>query len=117
MMFRDYVVGDLAQVRSMVKEILDGLLDDVDEVDNIQAANYLSAACEDIEFPEKFSESDCAPHEGSNLHNLNSQSSNDCHVQIVVDKVVGDGKEEYTDDDIDDIHKECVSYVANFIMP
>ncbi|KAE8674997.1 hypothetical protein F3Y22_tig00111708pilonHSYRG00501 [Hibiscus syriacus] len=30
---------------------------------------------------------------------------------------VDDGKEEYTDDDIDDIRKECVSYVANFIKP
>ncbi|XP_039002313.1 uncharacterized protein LOC120128748 isoform X2 [Hibiscus syriacus] len=59
-------------------EILDGLLDDVDEVDNIQAADDLSVTCEgfqlDIEFPEKFSESDCAPHEGSNSHNLDSQS-------------------------------------------
>ncbi|KAE8684825.1 Detected protein of confused Function [Hibiscus syriacus] len=56
-------------------EILDGLLDEVDEVDDIQAADDLSAACEgfqlDIEFPEKFSESDCAPHD---LRNLNSQS-------------------------------------------
>ncbi|KAE8655814.1 hypothetical protein F3Y22_tig00117017pilonHSYRG00447 [Hibiscus syriacus] len=38
-------------------------------------------------------------------------------LQVMVNKNVGDGKEEYTDDDIDDIHKEWVSYVANFIMP
>ncbi|GMI84745.1 TRF-like 8 [Hibiscus trionum] len=59
-------------------EVLDGLLDEVDEADDIQAAHDLSGACEDfqldIEFPEKYSESDCAPHEESNLHNLTSQS-------------------------------------------
>ncbi|KAK8546309.1 hypothetical protein V6N13_067530 [Hibiscus sabdariffa] len=59
-------------------EVLDGLLDEVDEVDDIQATHDLSGACEgfqlDIEFPEKFSLSDCAPHEGSNLRNLSSQS-------------------------------------------
>ncbi|KAE8692580.1 hypothetical protein F3Y22_tig00110831pilonHSYRG00032 [Hibiscus syriacus] len=38
-------------------------------------------------------------------------------LQMLVNKNVGDGKEEYTDDDIDDIRKEWVSYVANFIMP
>ncbi|KAK8542069.1 hypothetical protein V6N12_014678 [Hibiscus sabdariffa] len=59
-------------------EVLDGLLDEVDEVDDIQAADDLSGACEDfqldIECPERLSESDCAPHEGSSLRNLNSQS-------------------------------------------
>ncbi|KAE8704658.1 hypothetical protein F3Y22_tig00110450pilonHSYRG01184 [Hibiscus syriacus] len=34
-------------------------------------------------------------------------------LEVLVNKNVGDGNEEYTDDDI---HKEWVSYVANFIM-
>ncbi|XVE76167.1 hypothetical protein DITRI_Ditri12bG0151200 [Diplodiscus trichospermus] len=59
-------------------EVLDGLLDEVDEVDDIHAAYDLSGACEDflldIEFPEKFSELDCGPQERSNLHNLSSES-------------------------------------------
>ncbi|XVF76402.1 hypothetical protein PTKIN_Ptkin13bG0263700 [Pterospermum kingtungense] len=59
-------------------EVLDGLLDEVDEVDDIHAAYDLSGACEDflldIEFPEKFSELDCAPHVRSNLHNSSSES-------------------------------------------
>ncbi|XP_022767326.1 uncharacterized protein LOC111311836 isoform X2 [Durio zibethinus] len=59
-------------------EVLDGLLDEVDEVDDIHAAHDLSGACEDflldIEFPEKFSELDCGPQEGSNLHNSSSES-------------------------------------------
>ncbi|XP_022743521.1 uncharacterized protein LOC111294477 isoform X2 [Durio zibethinus] len=59
-------------------EVLDGLLDEVDEVDDIHAANDLSGACEDflldIEFPEKFSELDCSPHKGSNLRNSSSES-------------------------------------------
>ncbi|TYH89441.1 hypothetical protein ES332_D01G261200v1 [Gossypium tomentosum] len=59
-------------------EVLDGLLDEVDEVDDIQAAHDLSSACEDflldIEFPEKFSELDCGPHVGSNLRNSSSES-------------------------------------------
>ncbi|KAE8712910.1 hypothetical protein F3Y22_tig00110221pilonHSYRG00091 [Hibiscus syriacus] len=38
-------------------------------------------------------------------------------LQVLINKNVGDGKEKYTDDDIDDIRKECVSYVANFIVP
>ncbi|XVE96640.1 hypothetical protein REPUB_Repub02eG0240100 [Reevesia pubescens] len=62
----------------MKLEVLDGLLDEVDEVDDIHAAHDLSGACEDflldIEFPEKFSELDCGPHEGSNLHNSSSES-------------------------------------------
>ncbi|XP_007027366.2 PREDICTED: uncharacterized protein LOC18597982 isoform X1 [Theobroma cacao] len=57
-------------------EVLDGLLDEVDEVDDIHAAHDLSGACEDflldIEFPEKFSELE--PCEGSNLHNSSSES-------------------------------------------
>ncbi|XWS55841.1 hypothetical protein CRYUN_Cryun09bG0034700 [Craigia yunnanensis] len=59
-------------------EVLDGLLDEVDEVDDIYAAHDLSGACEDflldIEFPEKFSELDCGLHEGSYLHNSSSES-------------------------------------------
>ncbi|TYH32350.1 hypothetical protein ES288_A01G245100v1 [Gossypium darwinii] len=59
-------------------EVLDGLLDEVDEVDDIQAAHDLSSACEDflldIEFPEKFSELDCGLYEGSNLRNSSSES-------------------------------------------
>ncbi|KAK8611254.1 hypothetical protein V6N13_131313 [Hibiscus sabdariffa] len=66
----------LAEPKS--EHVLDGLLDEVDEVDDIQAADDLSGACEgfqlDIECPERFSESDCAPHEGSSLLILNSQS-------------------------------------------
>ncbi|XP_021288971.1 uncharacterized protein LOC110420115 isoform X3 [Herrania umbratica] len=57
-------------------EVLDGLLDEVDEVDDIHAAHDLSGACEDflldIEFPEKFAELE--PCEGSNLHNSSSES-------------------------------------------
>ncbi|XP_039043617.1 uncharacterized protein LOC120182824 [Hibiscus syriacus] len=37
-------------------------------------------------------------------------------LEVMVTKNVGDGKEEYTDDDVDDIRKEWVSYVANVIM-
>ncbi|XWS59661.1 hypothetical protein CRYUN_Cryun08bG0140900 [Craigia yunnanensis] len=59
-------------------EVLDGLLDEVDEVDDIHAAHDLSGACEDflldIEFPEKFSELDSGPREGSNLRNSSSES-------------------------------------------
>ncbi|XWS66867.1 hypothetical protein CRYUN_Cryun05aG0237800 [Craigia yunnanensis] len=63
---------------NMKLEVLDGLLDEVEEVDDIYAAHDLSGACEDflldIEFPEKFSELDCGPHEGLNLRNLSSES-------------------------------------------
>ncbi|KAE8683135.1 hypothetical protein F3Y22_tig00111213pilonHSYRG00118 [Hibiscus syriacus] len=38
-------------------------------------------------------------------------------LQVLVNKNVDDEKEEYMDDDIDDIRKEWVSYVANFIVP
>ncbi|KAG4123711.1 hypothetical protein ERO13_D11G343400v2 [Gossypium hirsutum] len=59
-------------------EVLDGLLDEVDEVDDIDAAHDLSGACEDflldIEFPEKLSELDCGPREGSTLCNSSSES-------------------------------------------
>ncbi|KAK8638957.1 hypothetical protein V6N13_137361 [Hibiscus sabdariffa] len=61
-------------------EVLDGLLDEVDEVDDIQAADDLSGACEDfqldIECPERLSESDCAPHEGSKSSAATVQESN-----------------------------------------
>ncbi|XP_039062898.1 uncharacterized protein LOC120207520 isoform X2 [Hibiscus syriacus] len=59
-------------------EVLDGLLDEVDEVDDIHAAHDLSSACDDflfdIKFPEKFSELDHVPHDISNLHNSSSES-------------------------------------------
>ncbi|XVF07886.1 hypothetical protein REPUB_Repub06bG0177700 [Reevesia pubescens] len=59
-------------------EVLDGLLDEVDEVDDIHAAHDLSGACEDflldVEFPEKFSELACGPHKGSDLLNSSSES-------------------------------------------
>ncbi|KAK8558488.1 hypothetical protein V6N13_103663 [Hibiscus sabdariffa] len=59
-------------------EVLDGLLDDVDEVDDIHAAHDFSSACEDflldVEFPEKFSELDNVPHEVSKFHNSSSES-------------------------------------------
>ncbi|KAH1084484.1 hypothetical protein J1N35_024245 [Gossypium stocksii] len=59
-------------------EVLDGLLDEVDEVDDIDAAHDLSGACEDflldIEFAEKLSELDCGPHEGSTFCNSSSES-------------------------------------------
>ncbi|TYI04087.1 hypothetical protein ES332_A11G390400v1 [Gossypium tomentosum] len=59
-------------------EVLDGLLDEVDEVDDIDAAHDLSGACEDFlldsEFPEKLSELDCGPREGSTLCNSSSES-------------------------------------------
>ncbi|KAE8716417.1 Translin family protein isoform 1 [Hibiscus syriacus] len=62
----------------MKLEVLDGLLDEVDEVDDIHAAHDLSSACEDflldIEFPETFSELDHISHEVSNLHNSSSES-------------------------------------------
>ncbi|KAG8648543.1 uncharacterized protein LOC110620807 isoform X3 [Manihot esculenta] len=45
--------------------VLDGLLDEVDEVDDIHAANDISRACEefllDVELAEKISDLDCAP--------------------------------------------------------
>ncbi|XP_022745979.1 uncharacterized protein LOC111296147 isoform X3 [Durio zibethinus] len=59
-------------------EVLDGLLDEVDEVDDIHAAHDISGACEDflldIEFPEKHSVLDCGPREGSTLRNSSSES-------------------------------------------
>ncbi|GMI80968.1 TRF-like 8 [Hibiscus trionum] len=59
-------------------EVLDGLLDEVDEVDDIHATNDFSSTCEDflldIEFPEKFSELDYVPREVSNFHNSSSES-------------------------------------------
>ncbi|KAL5809520.1 hypothetical protein ACOSQ3_030211 [Xanthoceras sorbifolium] len=59
-------------------EVLDGFLDDVDEVDDIHAANDLSTACEDflldIEFAEKVSAMDNLPTEGSYLGNSSSES-------------------------------------------
>ncbi|KAK1561966.1 hypothetical protein Q3G72_003999 [Acer saccharum] len=59
-------------------EVLDGLLDDVDEVDDIHAANALSTACGDflldIEFAEIFSALDNHPTEGKRLGNSSSES-------------------------------------------
>ncbi|KAF5750391.1 TRF-like 8 putative isoform 1 [Tripterygium wilfordii] len=59
-------------------EVLDGLLDEVDEVDDIHAANDLSTACTDflwdIEYVEKVSEFSCPPREGSRFRNPPSES-------------------------------------------
>ncbi|KAK8531957.1 hypothetical protein V6N12_053414 [Hibiscus sabdariffa] len=77
-LFANSLISKIKKKKEMIFEVLDGLLDEVDEVDDIQAADDLSGACEgfqlDIECPERFSESDCAPHEGSSLLILNSQS-------------------------------------------
>ncbi|EEF42929.1 hypothetical protein RCOM_1355420 [Ricinus communis] len=57
---------------------LDGLLDEVDEVDDIHAANDISGACEDflldVELAEKISDLDCAPSGRSHLGNSSSES-------------------------------------------
>ncbi|GAV67878.1 Myb_DNA-bind_6 domain-containing protein [Cephalotus follicularis] len=59
-------------------EILDGLLDGVDEVDDIYAANDLASACEDflldIELAENVSGLDCGLCDGSRLGNSSSES-------------------------------------------
>lgn len=59
-------------------EVLDGLLDDVDEVDDIHAARDLSSVCEDflwdIEFNEQVAKFDCGPIKGSHLGNSSSES-------------------------------------------
>lgn len=59
-------------------EVLDGLLDDIDEVDDFHAANDLSTVCDDflldIEFTEKVAKFDCGPVEGSHLGNSSSES-------------------------------------------
>ncbi|CAK7343108.1 unnamed protein product [Dovyalis caffra] len=58
--------------------VLDGFLDEVDEVDDIHAANDFSGAYEDfildIELAEKVSYLDYAPREGSRLRNSSSES-------------------------------------------
>ncbi|KDP29137.1 hypothetical protein JCGZ_16526 [Jatropha curcas] len=58
--------------------VLDGLLDEVDEVDDIHAANDISGACEDflldIELAEKVSFLDCAPFGRLQLGNSSSES-------------------------------------------
>ncbi|KAJ9181562.1 hypothetical protein P3X46_009681 [Hevea brasiliensis] len=71
--------------------VLDGLLDEVDEVDDIHAANDISGACKDflldVELAEKISDLDCAPHGRLHLGNTSSESqspgfsgsSNDTH--------------------------------------
>ncbi|MBA0833377.1 hypothetical protein Goarm_017696, partial [Gossypium armourianum] len=73
-----YFAGGLDSIRGqggddLKLEVLDGLLDEVDGVDDIDAAHDLKGACEDflldIEFPEKLSELDCGPREGSTLCN------------------------------------------------
>ncbi|KAF2289915.1 hypothetical protein GH714_039163 [Hevea brasiliensis] len=58
--------------------VLDGLLDEVDEVDDIHAANDISGACKDflldVELAEKISDLDCAPHGRLHLGNTSSES-------------------------------------------
>lgn len=58
--------------------VLDGFLDEIDEVDDIHAANDISGACEDllldVELAEKVSSLDCAPCERSNLEDPSSES-------------------------------------------
>ncbi|XWS43577.1 hypothetical protein CRYUN_Cryun16bG0116200 [Craigia yunnanensis] len=72
----DYIHGQGGD--DLKLEVLDGLLDEVDEVDDIHAAHDLSGVCEDflldIEFPEKFSELDCGLREGLNFRNSSSDS-------------------------------------------
>lgn len=59
-------------------DVLDGLLDEVEEVDDLDATNGLSNACEDflldIEFAEKAFKLDYGPSEGSYLGNSSSES-------------------------------------------
>ncbi|KAJ7972381.1 Telomere repeat-binding protein 4 [Quillaja saponaria] len=59
-------------------DALDGLLDDVEEVDDFDAANGLSSACEDylldFEYAEKAQENDPSPRERSLLGNSSSES-------------------------------------------
>ncbi|XP_021655832.2 uncharacterized protein LOC110646639 isoform X1 [Hevea brasiliensis] len=58
--------------------VLDGLLDELDEVDDIHAANDISGACEDflldVELAEKISDLDCAPRGRLHLGNSSSES-------------------------------------------
>ncbi|KAJ8899852.1 hypothetical protein K2173_019555 [Erythroxylum novogranatense] len=58
--------------------VLDGLLDDVDEVDDLHATDDISGACEDflldIELAEKVSYLDCTPFGQPNLVNSSSES-------------------------------------------
>ncbi|KAF5737544.1 TRF-like 8 putative isoform 1 [Tripterygium wilfordii] len=60
-------------------EVLDGLLDEVDEVDDIHAAYDLSTACADflwdIEFVDKVSDFSRPPHEGLRFRNPHSESN------------------------------------------
>uniref|UniRef100_A0A2P2KY53 Uncharacterized protein LOC8284508 n=1 Tax=Rhizophora mucronata TaxID=61149 RepID=A0A2P2KY53_RHIMU len=58
--------------------VLDGLLDEVDEVDDIYAANDISGACQDflldMELAEKVSDLDCIPFGGSHVVISSSES-------------------------------------------
>ncbi|XP_044473356.1 uncharacterized protein LOC123201856 isoform X1 [Mangifera indica] len=77
-------------------EGLDGLLDDVDEVDDIHAAHDLSSVCEDFlldfEFTEQVTKLDYVPIKGSHFGNSSSEShspglSGTCNVAIGISKL------------------------------
>ncbi|KAJ0028715.1 hypothetical protein Pint_35655 [Pistacia integerrima] len=69
---------DDLKLEIMIYQVLDGLLDDVDEVDDIHAAHDLSSVCEDflldIEFTEQVTKLDCGAIKGPHLGNSSSES-------------------------------------------
>ncbi|KAJ0089185.1 hypothetical protein Patl1_32132 [Pistacia atlantica] len=69
---------DDLKLEIMIYQVLDGLLDDVDEVDDIHAAHDLSSVCEDflldIEFTEQVTKLDCGEIKGPHLGNSSSES-------------------------------------------